>query len=88
MSVLWYIYEIANIVNRILWCFAFSVVALKFSIKLYWIGVTFLLYEFSQFFFYIWNRNTSFTSNIFVYVTMLVVAVEILLPAKKVVKIK
>jgi len=88
ITVLWYIYELANILNRIIWCYCFAFVALKYSRNLYWVGITFVFYQFTQFFFYIWNRNSSFVSNFFVYVCMLFVILEIVIPSRNSARIK
>ena len=88
ISVLWYIYELTNIINRVIWAYVFTLVSLKYSRNLYWVGVTFMLYECSQFFFYIWNRNTSLISNILVYVCMGFIVLEILIPSKILAKVR
>lgn len=88
LPVIWYIYELANMLNKIIWCYVIAEIGLKISRKLFWIGVTFLLYQITQFFFYVWDRNTSFFSNIIVYCCVIVLVIEILMPNKKTAIIK
>lgn len=83
LPVIWYIYELTNMLNKIIWCYVIAEVGLKISRRLFWIGITFLLYQISQFFFYLWDRNTSFFSNIIVYCCTAILIVEILMPGKK-----
>lgn len=83
LPVIWYIYELANLLNKIIWCYVIAEIGLRFSKKLFWIGATFFLYQITQFFFYLWDRNTSFFSNIIVYCCIVILIVEILMPTKK-----
>jgi len=87
MNVLWYMYEISNMLNKIIWCYVLTVVGAKVSSKLFFIGLTFLLYQVTQFFFYLWDRNTSFWSNIIVYCFIGIAIVEIFIPDKKMAKV-
>ena len=82
LPVIWYIYELTNLLNKIIWCYVITEIGLRVSKKLFWIGITFLLYQITQFFFYIWDRNTSFFSNIIVYCCIGILIVEILMPSK------
>lgn len=87
MNVLWYMYEISNMLNKIIWCYVLAAIGAKISIKLFWIGVTFILYQITQFFFYLWDRNTSFGSNIVVYCCIGIAILEIFIPEKRLAKI-
>lgn len=87
MNVLWYIYELANMLNKIIWCYVLASIGGKISIKLFWVGVTFLLYQITQFFFYLWDRNTSFASNVVVYCFIGIAFLEIFIPEKRLGKI-
>jgi hypothetical protein len=88
MSALWYIFEISNILNRIIWAYVLCRVVEKVSFTLFKIAIVFLVYQFTQFFFYIWDRNTSFISNLCVYFAMGFIILEILIPEKKRAKVR
>lgn len=88
MSSLWYIYELSNILNKIIWAYVFCRITEKISWMLFKIAIVFLVYEFTQFFFYIWDRNTSFISNLCVYFAMGFIILEILIPEKKRAKVR
>jgi len=87
INVIWYVYEIANILNKIIWCYVLTAIGNKISIKLFWVGITLLGFQFTQFFFYIWNRNTSHLNNIIVYCFMWIAFLEIFIPEKRLGKI-
>jgi hypothetical protein len=89
-NVLWYMFELGNILNKIIWCYILAscgllIASFGFPVarKLFWIGLIFFGYQITQFCFYIWNRNTSFHSNIMVYCAILAGVVEIVWPDKK-----
>jgi hypothetical protein len=88
MSALWYIYELSNILNKIIWAYVFCRIAERVSWMLFKIAIVFLVYEFTQFFFYLWDRNTSFISNLCVYFAMAFIILEILIPEKKRAKVR
>jgi hypothetical protein len=83
ITVLWYIYELSNVLKNIIWCYAFAKVAQIISYKLFNILLVFFFYYLTQFAFYIWDRNTSFFSNIIVYIYMTVAIFPFFLPTKK-----
>lgn len=80
ITVLWYIYELGHILNRIIWIYVFCQLALILSKKLFYIGVTFLGYQVCNFFFYIWDRNSSSINNIVLYCIIGIILIEILWP--------
>lgn len=68
ITVLWYIYELAAILNRFIWVYAFCKVSILVSDKLFKIGVVFLCYHVSQFILYLWDRNSTAISNYIIFV--------------------
>ncbi len=87
MNVLWYLYEFSNMINKMIWCYVLAIIGLRISAKIFWIGVTFLGYQITQFFFYLWDRNTSFGSNVVVYCFIGIAIVQIFIPEKHLGKI-
>jgi hypothetical protein len=83
ITVLWYIYEISNILKNIIWCYAFAKVAHLISYKLFKILLIFFFYHITQFAFYVWDRNTVFFSNIIVYIYMTLAILFFFMPHKK-----
>lgn len=83
ITVLWYIYELGQILNRLIWAYAFCQLAKIISNKLFYIGVTFFVYQTFNFFFYIWDRNSSSLNNSILYCIVLIVIIEIIIPNKK-----
>lgn len=63
ITVLWYLYEISDLLNRMIWAYAFCKLASFISVKLFKVGMTFVFYYASQFVLYLWNRNSSGISN-------------------------
>lgn len=88
LTVLWYIFELGQILNRILWAYAFCRISERISHKLHIVSVIFFWYYISQFLFYVWNRNTSFMANYFLYTAMGLIFIEMFVPNKKMAKIK
>lgn len=88
LTVLWYLYELSGLLNRIIWAYVLCRISNKISFKLYKISVVFFGYHISQFLLYIWNRNTSFIVNWVLYTAMFLIILEIILPDKKQGKIK
>lgn len=82
-TVLWYMFELANLLNKIIWCYILAAFGKKIHPKLFWMGIILLCYEITQFFFYIWNRNSSFMSNAMVYCAVGVAIIEIFWPTKR-----
>lgn len=70
ISVLWYIYELAALINRVIWAYAFCRVAIIISDRLFKAGVAFMFYQVGQCVFYCWNRNGSFAINLWLYIIM------------------
>lgn len=87
LNVLWYIYELGNLLNKMIWSYVVASVGLRISAKIFWIGIIFLGYWFTQFFFYMWDRNTSFVSNVVVYCFILAEIAMIFIPEKRLAKI-
>ena len=83
VTVLWYIYEVCNILKSILWCYAFAKVAYLISYRLFKILIVFFFYYITQLSFYVWDRNTVFFSNIIVYIYMALAIIFLFIPHKK-----
>ena len=84
ITVLWYLYELSALVNRMIWAYAFCKVALLISERLFKVGMTFVFYYASQFVLYVWNRNSSGFSNLCVIICIsFVLYFLILWPDKK-----
>lgn len=88
LSVLWYIYELGAILNKIIWAFVLAKVSKLVSVKLFRVASIFCGYYFIQFFLYIWNRNTSALVNLVLYFSMVTICViEMVRRDKKAVKV-
>lgn len=83
LSVLWYIFELSNILNDFIWTFVLSKVAYKVSYRLFHVSLVFMAYRVTQFYFYVWNRNTTVWSNYIVYLFMALVLIYIFLPERQ-----
>jgi hypothetical protein len=68
----YYVYELSDNVNKMIWALVLAIVAIKINYKFYLIACVFLFFRFIQIPFYIINRNSSFLNNIFVYAAMAV----------------
>ena len=79
----YYMWEIENIIALILWFFAFAKVAYLVSYKLFKVLLVFCAYFATQLFFYVWDRNTIFFSNVIVYIYMAIAIGLALFPTKK-----
>ena len=84
ISVLWYIYELAALINRVIWAYAFCRVAIIISDRLFKAGVAFMFYQVGQCIFYCWNRNSSFVINLCLYVVMAIYLFFILAEKSKI----
>lgn len=83
INVLWYLYELANILNRAIWCYVLYDVSKRVSKKFSRVAAIFMFYQSTQILFYIWNRNTSFLNNYFVYSCMVLCIIALFLPGKR-----
>lgn len=83
ITVLWYIYEVCNILKNIIWCYAFAQVAYLISYRLFKVLLVFFFYYFTQLGFYVWDRNTVFFSNVIVYLYMTLAIIFFFLPQRK-----
>lgn len=83
LPVAWYVFEIGNILNRVIWCYAFCVVAKLYNRKLYYAGVVFLFNYLSQIILYAWDRNTNIISSCLVYGATFAVVIQFLIPKAK-----
>lgn len=89
LTILWYIYEPVALLNRMIWAYAFAKIAALISYKLFKVGMTFVFYHASQFVLYVWNRNSSGLSNLFVIICIVfVLYFLIFMPDKKKGKLK
>lgn len=89
ITVLWYLYELAALINRMIWAYTFCKVAALISERLFKVGMTFVFYYASQFVLYVWNRNSSGLSNLFVIICIVfVLYFLIFMPDKKKGKLK
>ena len=60
MTISWYVFEITNIINRIIWSYALLACAKRFlSRKAFYISCFLFFYYLSQVWFYIWDRCTN-----------------------------
>ena len=82
MTVLWYMYELAELINRMIWAYAFCKVSSIISYKLFKIGMVFIFYNFIQVLFYLWNRNSSGISNLLACICIVVVLYFLIKPDK------
>ncbi len=78
-----YMWEIENIVALMIWFFAFARVANLVSHKLFRVLLVFCAYFATQLFFYIWDRNTIFFSNIILYIYMAIAICLSMFPTKR-----
>lgn len=82
ITVAYYLYELENILAWVIWFFAFAKVAKLVSYRLFNVILIFVLYFITQLLFYVWNRNTSFTSNLITYLYMALAVIFLFLPGK------
>lgn len=82
ITVLWYVYEMANILNRIIWALVLAKISTHVSFKMFKVGVVFVGYYICQFIFYVVNRNTSYLANYCLYFCMACIIGIILWPMK------
>lgn len=88
ISVLWYIYELGAVLNKIIWAFVLAKISKLVSVKLFKVAAIFFVYYFIQFFLYIWNRNTSILINLVLYLSMIVLfVIEMFVKEKDSVKV-
>lgn len=60
LTISWYVFEITNIINRVIWSYAFLMCAKRFlSRKTFYISCFLFFYYLSQVWFYIWDRCTN-----------------------------
>ena len=83
LAVVYYLYELENILALAVWFFAFWLSVRHWSKRVANVVFIFLLYFLTQLWFYIWNRNTVVFSNIIVYIYILVAILYIFIPSKK-----
>lgn len=82
-TILYYIHDLMLMFKDIVWAFCFAKVADLVSHKLYRVLIVMFSFHLTQFVFYVWNRNTTFISNIIVYIYIVVAIVCLFLPDKK-----
>lgn len=82
-TVAWYLYDMTRFIRDAVWVFCFAQVANLVSHRLGKILTVFFFYHLTQFAFYLWDRNSSFFSNIIVYIYMCVAIVYMFIPSKK-----
>lgn len=83
LSVLWYVHELSGILNKIIWAYAVAKMGTLVSTKLFYIGIVFFCFYVVGFFFYMWDRNTSFLRNYLIYTVMANLIITICIPEKK-----
>ncbi len=83
ITVLWYMYELSGIINRLIWAYALCQVAANIYNKLFKISIVFLCYYISQLILYLWDRNSTPFYNYVIYIAMAEVLYNILKPEKK-----
>lgn len=79
----YYVYELSDNVNKMIWALVLAIVAVKINYKFYLIACVFLFFRFIQIPFYLINRNSSFVNNIFVYAAMVVMIIVWVKPFRK-----
>lgn len=83
ITVLWYTYELGNILDRVIWAYVLCKIAEVISYKLFKVCIVFFVYYITQFAFYVWNRGTSYFANYMVYLYMACIIIILLIPDKK-----
>lgn len=83
ITIAWYIYEISNIINRIIWCYAVVVLSRDYRRRLYYVGIIFMCYYFSNLLCYLWDRNTSVLTSVLVYGATFAGIMQFFLPKRK-----
>lgn len=82
ITLLWYIYEMAQIANRLIWALALTQIVSLISHRLFRVGVVFMIYYSAQLLFYVYNRNTSFLSNYILYACMIMILINVFISEK------
>lgn len=67
----YYVYELADIVNKVISSMVLCFVSAKCNYKFYMVACIFLFFNITQVPFYIINRNSNFQNNLLVYAVML-----------------
>lgn len=88
ISILWYIFELTNILKDVICDFAFYKAATLLSNKLSKSLIVFFFADVLQAIFYAWNRNTSFFNNYILYIYVIGILLLILIPDKTNGKVK
>lgn len=83
ISVIWYIYELSNIVNKMIWMYCFMKVSKLVSHKLANVIIVFFGYYITQLAFYVWDRNTVLFSNFIVYIYVGIAILILFIPSRK-----
>lgn len=83
ISSVWYIYEVSNILSKLIWAFCFSKVADLVSHRLSKVLIVFIIYYITQLIFYVWDRNTLLFSNLIVYIYVGMAILFLFIPAKR-----
>jgi hypothetical protein len=88
ITILWYVYELMAIADKVIWCIVISLLAYKYSYRLFLIGVVFFVYNGLQLYFYMLNRNTTYWANR-VLILFLIAAIFLwIVPIKKKVPVR
>ena len=82
ITVLWYMYELGNFINRSIWAFVLTIAAKKISYRLSKVSLVFLWYYIIESAFYIYDRNTSYFRNFTMYICMISVTILLFIPLK------
>lgn len=83
ITVLWYLFELSNIIDKVIWAFVLAKISMMVSRRLFKVCVVFIFYYLTQFGFYIWNRNTSAWANNIIYLYMVCIVIYIFIPDRK-----
>ena len=82
----WYIYEMSMILCKMIWTFIIARLAAMMGERAFKVAACFSFYYLIQFVFYIYNRNTSFTNNLLVYLALLISIIIITRHHSKIIK--
>lgn len=88
VTVLYYIYELAPYVDNVIRAYVFYRLSSLVSYRLTKVAFWFAIYYGVQVLFYLWNRNTSGLSNLVVLIAIVLMLLQIVLPYKKMSKIR
>lgn len=87
ITIPWYIYELTNIFNKGVWIFCFAMAARLINEKLYMVLIIYFFAHCLTFIGYIYNRNSSYFSEIIMYIAIIFPMFGLFFPSKRKAKI-